>query len=86
MEIFGRIKKKIRKKEGYNFGFFSFMIAPCLCELDVSIIDRLSPVFNGSPFTVKTDNSTNESSVQQDIQTNTLTLTLESSSIDIRLR
>lgn len=62
------------------------MIAPCLCEFDISIIDRLSPVFNGSPFTVYNDNHIKESSIQQDVQANPLTMTIETSSIDIRLR
>lgn len=66
--------------------YYSFMLEPCLCEFDISIIDRLSPVFNGSPFTSNNDNLMNDSSIQQNVQANPFSLTLESSSIDIRLR
>lgn len=64
----------------------SFIIAPCLSEFDISIIDRLSPIFNGSPFTSTNDNVANESSIHQTTPANLFLFTLESSSIDIRLR
>lgn len=69
-----------------TFLLYSFILSPCLCEFDISIIDRLSPIFNGSPFTVNNDNLMNESSIQQNVPANPFSLTLESSSIDIRLR
>lgn len=65
---------------------FSFTLAPCLCEFDISMLDRLSPVFNGSPFTSNKDHPQPESTLQQSVQSNPFILTLESSSIDIRLR
>lgn len=69
----------------YNF---SFTLAPCLCEFDISMLDRLSPVFNGSPFTPNIDNHQNESksTINQSVQADPFTMTLESSSVDIRLR
>lgn len=61
------------------------MLAPCLSEFDISIIDRLSPIFNGSPFTSTNDNQMNETSCEKTLK-NLFSMVLESPSIDIRLR
>ncbi|XP_031632964.1 autophagy-related protein 2 homolog B [Contarinia nasturtii] len=64
----------------------SFMLAPCSSEFDISIIDRLSPVFNGSPFSTNNDHFMKETTIHQEVQMSQFSLTLESPSIDIRLR
>lgn len=61
------------------------MIAPCSSEFDISIIDRLSPVFNGSPFYAG-NIVVDETTTQQNTHKNGFGFTLESSQIDIRLR
>lgn len=60
------------------------MIAPCVSEFDISIIDRLSPVFNGSPFNGSkiSDGKTG----QQKSTKNGFGFTIESPQIDVRLR
>lgn len=99
INFFNFMKKKIffvfsiNQFTVFNFFFkknlrisFSFTLAPCLCEFDISMLDRLSPVFNGSPFTSNKDHPQPDSTLQQSGQSNPFILTLESSSIDIRLR
>lgn len=62
------------------------MLAPCITELDISIIDRLSPVFNGSPFKSDNENLMSEPSINPTMHANLFSIALESSSIDLRLR
>lgn len=65
---------------------YSFMIAPCVSEFDISIIDRLSPVFNGSPFIVSKISDEKNSSKKNNSTKNGFGFTLESPQIDFRLR
>lgn len=62
----------------------SFMISPCVSEFDISIIDRLSPIFNGSPFIVR--KISDERIGQKNSAKNGFGFTLESQEIDVRLR
>lgn len=65
---------------------YSLILAPCVSELDISIIDRLNAVFHGDPFT---DDQGIYSSDDIDLQKNNqpkFTFTIEASSIEIRLR
>lgn len=66
--------------------YFSFMLAPCITELDISMIDRLSPVFNGSPFTSSNENVMADTTAQPTANANLFSIALESASIDLRLR
>lgn len=72
------------KSNSYVILCVSFIIAPCISEFDISIIDRLSPVLNKSPFHMNNDSV--KSDIQRNNQINKFIFTLESSSIDIRLR
>lgn len=60
-------------------------LAPCLSELDISIIDRLNAVFHGDPFTEEQGIYTAEENEPQRNQPK-FTFTMESSSIEVRLR
>lgn len=64
---------------------FSITIAPCLTEFDISIIDRLSPVLNTNLFRPSEEVNVN-SDTQRKKQSNKCLITLESPSIDVRLR
>lgn len=82
------IESKISHKKSNNVqSIFSCTIAPCLCELDISILDRLNAVLNSSVFyCAKNHGSTiDEVESKQAIQPKTNCI-IESSSIDIRLR
>lgn len=64
----------------------SIILSPCLCEFDISILDRLSAVFNGSPFYLSNDSIAEEYKLQRNNQPSPFDVTIESSSIDVRLR
>lgn len=67
------------------------MIAPCLTEIDISLFDRLRPVFRGSPFVSKLNDDLipqqqiNQTQTQNQNK-NGFAFLLESSQIDVRLR
>lgn len=60
------------------------MLAPCVSEFDISMIDRLSPIFNGSPFIV--NKISDEKTGLENSTKNGFGFTVESPQIDIRLR
>lgn len=60
------------------------MIAPCINEFDISIIDRLSPILNGSPFIAS--KISDEKTGQRNSTKNGFGFTLETPQLDVRLR